>query len=137
MTRPTPTVLQLLERGRERIRRGWTQHAPAHNAKGVVCATESPDAAAWCVAGAAWASDDTIPDFINDPCYAASREACAELQRSLPIVSPAERHTNLATWNDTHRRTQAGALQLYDVTIARVRRDAPGSSAQMTAVRDN
>ena len=137
MTRPAPTVLELLERGRERIRRGWTQHAPAHNAKGLVCATESPDAVAWCVAGAAWASDDTIPDFINDPCYAASREACAELQRSLPIASPAERHTNLATWNDTCRRSQADALQLYDVTIARVRRNTPGTSAPAAGVRDN
>lgn len=136
MTSSTPTVLDLLERGRDRIRRGWTQHAPARTSKGITCGADSPDAVAWCVGGAAWSTDDTIPDFINDPCYAASRKACAELRKSLPIVSPGEHHIQLGPWNDTHRRSQADALELYNVTIARVRRENRADKNH-APVRDN
>ena len=58
---------------------------------------------------------------MNDPCYRVYLEARAELRRSLPEVSPHEVHGgHLGRWNDVHYRTQADAVRLYDVTIARV-----------------
>ena len=53
-------------------------------------------------------------------------------------MSPGEHHTHLGPWNDTHRRSQADALELYDVTIARVRRENHADKNHGPApVRDN
>ena len=115
------TLTELLHRGRERILRGWTQHAPAMTARGTMCGASDPAAVAWCAAGAAWYADDSIPDCVNDPCYRLYLEALAELRRSLAEVSPNEDHGgHLGPWNDVRHRTRADALRLYDVTIARV-----------------
>ena len=115
------TLIELLRRGRERILRGWTQQAPARTARGTMCGASNPAAVAWCAAGAAWYADDSIPDCVNDPCYRLYLEALAELRRSVGDVSPDEDHGgHLGTWNDVRHRTQADALRLYDVTIARV-----------------
>ena len=114
------TLIELLRRGRERILRGWTQHAPARTAKGTMCGASDPAAIAWCAAGAAWHADDS-PDCVNDPCYRLYLEALAELRLSLTEVSPDEDHGgHLGCWNDVHHRSQADAVRLYDVTIARV-----------------
>ena len=70
---------------------------------------------------AAWYTDDSIPDCVNDPCYRLYLEALAELRRSKDEVSPDEDHGgHLGPWNDVHHRTQADAVRLYDVRIARV-----------------
>ena len=115
------TVIELLRRSRERILRGWTQHAPASTAKGTMCGASDPDAVAWCATGAAWYADDTVPDYVNDPCYRLQLEALAELRRSVTEVSPDEDYgRRVSAWNDVHHRTQADALRLYDVTTARV-----------------
>ena len=115
------TLIELLRRGRERILRGWTQHAPARIASGTMCGASDPAAVAWCAAGAAWYADDSIPDYVNDPCYRLYLEALADLRRSVGEVSPDEDHGgHLGPWNDVRHRTQADALRLYDVTIARV-----------------
>ncbi len=47
------TLIELLRRGRERILRGWTQHAPARTAKGTMCGASDSAAVAWCASGAA------------------------------------------------------------------------------------
>ena len=115
------TLIELLRRGRERILRGWTQHAPARIASQAMCGASDPAAVAWCAAGAAWYADDTVPDCANDPCYRLYLKAMAELRRSVGEVSPDEDHgSHLGPWNDVHHRTQADTLRLYDVTIARV-----------------
>ena len=115
------TLIELLRRGRERIRRGWTQHAPARTASAAMCGASDPAAVAWCPAGAAWYTDDSIPDCVNDPCYRRYLEALAELRRSVAEVSPDEDHgSHPGPWNDVRHRTQADAVRLYDVTIARV-----------------
>lgn len=115
------TLIELLRRGRERILRGWTQRAPARTASGTMCGASDPAAIAWCAAGAAWYADDSIPDCVSDPCYRRQLEALAELRRSLAEVSPYEDHGgHLGPWNDVHHRTQADAVRLYDVAIARV-----------------
>ena len=118
---PMLTLIELLRRGRERILRGWTQHAPARTVTGTMCGASDPAAVAWCAAGAAWYADDSIPDYVNDPCYRLYVEALAELRRSIAEVSPDEDHgDHLGPWNDVRHRTQADALRLYDVAIARV-----------------
>ena len=66
---PMLTLIDLLRRSRERIHRGWTQHAPARTASGTMCGASDPAAVAWCAAGAAWYADNSIPDCLNDPCY--------------------------------------------------------------------
>ena len=115
------TLIELLRHGRERILRGWTQHAPARAARGTMCGASDPAATAWCAAGAAWYADDSIPDCTNDPCYRLYLEALAELRLSLAEVSPGEDYAgHLGPWNDVHHRTQADAVRLYDVTIPRV-----------------
>ena len=115
------TLIELLRRGRERILRGWTQHAPARTARGTMCAASDPAAGAWCAAGAAWYADDSIPDCLNDPCQRLYLEALAELRRSIAEVSPDEDYGgHLGCWNDVGHRTQADAVRLYDVTIERV-----------------
>ena len=115
------TPIELLRRGRERILRGWTQHAPARTVKGTMCGASDPAAVAWCAAGAAWYADDSIPDCVNDPCYRLYLEALAELRRSVGDVSPDEDYGgHLGCWNDVGHRTQADAVRLYDVAIARV-----------------
>ncbi len=115
------TLIELLRRGRDRILRCWTQHAPARTAKGTMCGASDRAAIAWCAAGAAWYVDDSIPECVNDPCYRLYLQALAELRGSLAEVSPDEEHGgHLACWNDVHHRTQADAVRLYDVTIARV-----------------
>ena len=115
------TLIELLRRGRERILRGWTQHAPARTATGTMCGANDPAAVAWCAAGAAWYANDSIPDYVNDPCYRLYVEALAELRRSIAELSPDEDHgDHLGPWNDVRHRTQADALRLYDVAIARV-----------------
>ena len=115
------TLTELLDRSRERILRGWTQHAPARTASGTMCGASDPAAVAWCAAGAAWYTDDSVPDCVNDPCYRLYLEALAELRLSLAEVSPDEDHGgHLGSWNDMRHRGQADAVRLYDVTIARV-----------------
>ena len=48
-------------------------------------------------------------------------EALVELRRSIVEVSPDEDYgRRVSAWNDVHHRTQADAVRLYDVTIARV-----------------
>ena len=42
-----------LGRGRERLLRGWTQHAPARTASGTMCGASDPVDIAWCATGAA------------------------------------------------------------------------------------
>ena len=118
---PMLTLLELLRRGRERILRGWTQHAPARTARGTMCGASDPAAVAWCATGAASYADDSIPDCANDPCYQMYLEALVELRRSIAEVSPDEAYgRRVSAWNDVHHRTQADAVRLYDVTIARV-----------------
>ena len=115
------SLLELLRHGRERILRGWTQHAPARTASGTMCGASDRAAVAWCAAGAAWYADDSIPDCVNDPCYHLYLEALTELRQSIGEVSPDEHHGgHLGYWNDMAHRTQADAVRLYDVTIARV-----------------
>ena len=115
------TLIELLRRGRERILRGWTQHAPARTVKGTMCGANDPAAVAWCATGAAWYADDSIPDCVNDPCYRLYLEALAELRRSVGEVSPDEDYGgHLGCWNDVGHRTRADAVRLYDVTIERV-----------------
>ena len=123
-TRSILTLSELLRRGRERILRGWTQHAPARTATGTMCGADDPAAVAWCAAGAAWYSDDTVPDYINDPCYALYLEALAELRRTLEDLFPAA--GRLGPWNDAFHRTQADIVRLYDATLARVEARADG-----------
>ena len=82
-----------------------------------MCGASDPAAVAWCAAGAAWYADDSIPDYVNDPCYRLYLEALAELRRSVAEVSPNEDYGHrLGLWNDVHHRTQADAVRLYDVT---------------------
>ena len=115
------TLIELLRRGRERILRGWTQHAPARTITGTMCGASNSVAVAWCAAGAAWYADDTVPDCLIDPCYRLYLEALAELRLSLAAVSPNEDHGGrVGCWNDLHHRTQADIVRLYDVTIARM-----------------
>ena len=123
-TRSILTLSELLRRGRERILRGWTQHAPARTAAGAMCGADDPAAVAWCAAGAAWYSDDTVPDYINDPCYALYLEALTELRRALEELCPAA--GRLGPWNDAFHRTQADVVRLYDATLARVEARADG-----------
>jgi len=115
------TLIELLQRARDRILRVWTQRAPARTAKGTMCGASDPAAIAWCTAGAVWYVDDSIPDCVNDPCYRLYLTALAELRLSLAAVSPDEDHGgHLGCWNDVHHRTRADAVRLYDVTITRV-----------------
>ena len=115
------TPIELLCRGRERILRGWTQHVPARTASGTICGASDPAAVAWCALGAAWYGDDTVPDYVNDPGHRLYLEALAELRRSIAEVTPNEAYGGrVSRWNDVPRRTQADAVRLYDVTIARV-----------------
>ena len=120
-TRSILTLSKLLRRGRERILRGWTQHAPACTATGTLCGANDPAAVAWCATGAAWYSDDTIPDYANDPCYALHLEALVELRLTLDELFPDDDHAGrLGPWNDMFHRTQAEVVRLYDETLARV-----------------
>ena len=115
------TPIELLRRGRKRLLRGWTQHAPARTASGTMCGASDPVAIAWCATGASWYTDDSIPDCVNDPCYRLYLEALTELRRSIAEVSPAEDYgRRVSAWNDVHHRAHADAVRLYDVTIARV-----------------
>ena len=115
------TLIELLRRGRQRILRGWTQHAPAMTAKGTMCGASDPAAVAWCAVGAVWYTDDSIADYVNDPCYRLYLIALAELRRSIAEVSPDEDYGgHLGCWNDVGHRTHADALRLYDVAIKRV-----------------
>lgn len=47
---------EFLKQVRERIEKAeaWTQHAPARNAEGAWCTTDSPEAVCWCTIGAFW-----------------------------------------------------------------------------------
>ena len=65
--------------------------------------------------GAAWYSDDTVPDY---PHYTLYLEALAELRRTLEELLPAA--GRLGPWNDAFHRTQADVVRLYDATLARV-----------------
>ena len=118
---PMLTLLELLRRGRDRIHRGWTEHAPARTAKGTMCGADDPAAVAWCATGAPWYNGNSFPDCENDPCYTLYLQALDELRRSLHDVSPDEDHAGgLGPWNDRGQRIQADAVRLYDVTIARI-----------------
>ena len=120
-TRSILTLNELLRRGRERILQGWTQHAPARTAKGTMCGANDPAAVAWCATGAAWYSDDTVPSYVSDPCYALYLEALAELRRTLDDLFPDKDYAGrLGPWNDALHRAQADVVRLYDETLARV-----------------
>ena len=122
-TRQTLTVIDILRRGRDRIRRGWTQHAPARDARGITCGANEPAAVAWCAAGASACSNEHHPDWRTDPCYATSRDALRELRQSLTELVPHEDHGgHLGPWNDMLQRTQTDVARLYDHAIARLER---------------
>lgn len=107
------TLIDWTRRGRERIMHGWTRHRPARSARGTMCG--AGDAAAV----ARWA-DESIPDYLNDACHRLYLEALAELLRSLAAVSPDQDHSDrLGCCNDSRFRTQADAVPLYEVKIAR------------------
>ena len=86
------TLIELLRRGRERILHAWTQHAPARTARVTTCGASAPAAIAWSATGAAWYTDDSIPDCGSDPCYRLYPEAVAKLRRSLAEVFPDDDH---------------------------------------------
>ena len=89
-----------------------------------MCGADEPAAVPWCAAGAAWYSDGTIPDYVNDPCYALYLEAPAELRRTLKEHFPAA--ARLGPWNDALHRTQADIVRLYDAALTRVAARADG-----------
>lgn len=45
-------ALDRVRRARERVRKGWTQHALARDGTGFPVTCDSPRAAAWCISGA-------------------------------------------------------------------------------------
>lgn len=121
--RPRLTLIQLLRRGHRRILRGWTQHTPACDNRGIPCRADDPAAVAWCVVGAANYRDDDHPNPNTDPCCALMRQALAELRKSLAELVPHENHGGyLNPWNDMRERTQADAAGLYEHAIARLER---------------
>ena len=52
MSAPTPTVLQVLEQARKRIRQGWTQDDPARDKGLNPVDANSKRAVCWCLSGA-------------------------------------------------------------------------------------
>ncbi len=115
------TLIELLRRGRERILRGWTQHAPARTATGTMCGASDPAATAWCAARAAWYADDSIPRLRERPLLPPVPQGPGRASPVASRVPSDEDHVgHLGRWNDVHYRTQADAVRLYDVTIARV-----------------
>lgn len=97
------TVLEVLQRGRDRIKKGWCQGAYARNASNYAVNPEWRDAVAWCAEGAC---------------------ACGEINREVDAIKVLESCTHslspIYKWNDQPRRTQKQVLALFDCAIAKV-----------------
>ena len=113
MTDRPASVLDLLELGLGRVRRGWTQFAPARKANGVPCDPAASAAVEWCSTGAV---------AIEPECALARRKALAALSAAVPDVTPLDiHHIRLTHWNDARGRTQADCVRLYENAVARER----------------
>lgn len=119
MTSRAAAVLELLERGLDRVRRGWTQFAPARKTNGVPCDPAASTACEWCTTGAV----ATEPDALGDRERALVRhKALAALSAAVPNVTPLDiHHVRLTHWNDARGRTQADCVGLYESAVARER----------------
>ena len=119
MTNSTTAVLELLELGLNRVRRGWTQFSAARKANGVPCDPAASTAVEWCTTGAV----STDPDAPADRERALVRhKALAALSAVLPDITPLDNHRiRLTNWNDATERTQADCIGLYESAIAHER----------------
>lgn len=108
------TVLEVLKAARERVARGWTQHAHARLSTGQPTRSNDSAAASWCAVGA-------LGDGHDD-----SIETCATCaaETRLVIAAGAERF-GLVGWNDASGRTQEEVLQAFDKAIQREEQRAP------------
>ncbi len=114
------TMLDLLRLGRERVRTGWTQHAPARKRNGCPCAGNDAEAVEWDACGAVFDVDEN-ENGGEDAAYNLYLETKSELFRSVPCMTPGSHFGRLSLWNDCFGRTQAEVVRLYDMTIERVR----------------
>lgn len=107
----TQEKIDHLKRARARLAEPgrWGQFHYASDAMGDSVNPRSPRAQCWCVQGAL-RLESTGSDW--DP-------ANHELRVTLAIEKP-DYHHHIPTWNDTHGRTQADVIGLFDRTIARL-----------------
>ena len=99
---------RLLLEARGLVERGWTQHADAHNERGEVVKSWSPDAVRWSLLGALVASFERISSAADDsPAIAHLARACTGLADTVDADS-------LEEWNDEPGRRQADVLRALD-----------------------
>ena len=123
-TRSILTLSELLRRGRERILRGWTQHAPARTATGTMCGADDPAAVAWVRGGGRLVQRRHGPRLHQRPVLRAVPRGPGRVSANAGRSLPGRRR--LGPWNDAFHRTQADIVRLYDATLARVEARANG-----------
>jgi len=102
---------RLLLEARGLVERGWTQHADAHNERGEVVKSWSPDAVRWSLLGALVASFERISSASDGPAIAHLARACTGLADTLDADS-------LEEWNDEPERRKADVLAALDAAAA-------------------
>lgn len=100
------TTLEVLERGLERVKRGWTQGMFAANEAGQPCHTGLGGATAWCASGA-----------VQTASLHEWRAALDALERHVP-AGASNQGDVLVYYNDAPERTQADIIALFERAIA-------------------
>jgi hypothetical protein len=94
--------LELIQRAKERISRGWTRKAHARNSRGTVVTSDSPEASRWCIMGALGVD---VLSTAEDP------EAVVPVLRKLHVVSGFD---ILTIWNDAPDTTSGQILAVLE-----------------------
>lgn len=99
------TVLQILQKARALVARGWTRHVLAKNARGKLVDSSSRTAVCFCAMGAF---------------YRAGGLHSEERRKAQAVFTTANdlNATGISAWNDKRWRTQAQVVRAFDKAIA-------------------
>jgi len=107
------TTVERLERGLERIRRGWCQGALSRDANGIDCCDiqETGPPMSWCMIGA-------VAGQVNE---------CSILfHKAIDEIFADECLGGIDSWNDEPGRTQSEVIAVFERAIELAREEAGG-----------
>lgn len=102
------TTLEILQKARGLIEKGWTQGEIARGKDNERRSEYDSEAICWCMVGSIFCASGPLDDYlIPNP----------ERKKAFLAIESAVGRLNLAAWNDESGRTQSEVLQAFDKAI--------------------
>lgn len=107
-------VRTILDRAAELVSRGWTRRALAVDATDTACASNAPEAQAWCLLGAIERAELEAQATLHNAGQSSepAREAGRRARDLLRFFIPEEYRRNLLRWEEAPGRTRTEVLAL-------------------------